>query len=156
MLKIFRAIVLLLTVLALTANSQKSAPMKLSYNKKYFNSAVFNIQLDGVTSATVWDPMNFTISYPFAFSDRVAGIFLSITNILTDYTTKDISFHAQVGSFNQTSMKLQIYCNFNSNFIKMLNYRYTAYTSKYLDDNNWRWLAINKKIGTRVSESLDI
>jgi hypothetical protein len=92
-LKILQVMLVLFIGLSLAANSQKYAPMKLSSIEKYFSSAVFNIKIDDPTKTIVWDPRDFTISYPFAFSDPVAGIFLSIANILTEHTTKGISFH---------------------------------------------------------------
>lgn len=135
-----------LYIIGRAVSETATSPMQLSYNKKYFSAGVAQVDLSETTSKTVWNPKDFNISYPFAFTDTVAGIFLSFNNLITDHTSTEISFNGKVDTFDQSSMVLRVYCNFLSNRIKVLNYRYTVYTSKYINDYNWKWLVVGLKI----------
>jgi len=116
-------------------------PMALSLNRKYCYADTLTIDTStsyNIMAKPTWNPNSYNISYPHAFFDSsVTGVLLSICDLDVGFVSNRTSFYGIVDSFSSSWFAVRVFSNF-SYVIKVLSYRYLAYTDKYVNDYNWK------------------
>ena len=137
--------VYLLTLFAISATQQRSAPMSMTENNKYFQSG--NAYVDPPNNYT---SLQFYVPFKLMFEEsEVGGVHLSMTYYNLSYliNTTNISFYAVVDSYTKSSFNFSFYRKFYQYTPPFsLNYRYLIFTTKYANNYNWRLININQTV----------